>query len=174
MNNFKLVSIVALGDNVDEYTYNLRTSNCIVKLVAVVDSKCGGVQINIIQTLGFVKEEEKIGVLRAILDALEQFEEFAGKDYNLFLDPEGDSNLFVQELYKLGLFTYFNKDRQNFMEGLHYMLKEMVDFDAILDSVSEPYDSDEIENFNDFEDDDFDLDFDFSSIKDIDDDELPF
>ena len=135
MYNFKLVSIKTIEDRLDEYTYELRTSNCIVKLVAKVDFKCGAVLLNIIQTLGFVYEEEKVAVLKAIYKMIEQFEDLVGKDYNLFLDPDGECNLFVQHLDKLGLLAYINKDRQNYLREVYDLLDEMIDVDAIIEAT---------------------------------------
>lgn len=167
MYNFKLVSIKTIEDRLDEYTYELRTSNCIVKLVAKVDFKCGAVLLNIIQTLGFVYEEEKVVVLKAIYKMIEQFEDLVGKDYNLFLDPDGECNLFVQHLDKLGLLAYINKDRQNYLREVYNLLDEMIDVDAM--TIAKPYDDEDITYYDDFDSADFSYVF-----KDIDDNELPF
>lgn len=156
MNNFKLVSINNLGAYTDEYNYKMRLSNCIIKLKVVMDTKYGTMLVDIIQTLGVAKEEEKGTVYTAVYETLNHLDDLYNEECLVtYLDPDGDDHLFVQELNKLGM-PYYNKNKNIIMDGILDLLKEMIDLNA----VPEP-------------EDDY-TDFTFESFNSLDDDELPF
>lgn len=158
MNNFKLAFINNLGIYTDEYNYEMRLSNCIIKFKATIDIKYGTMLIDVIQTLGVAKESEKGIVYNAVYEIINHLHELYNEECLItYLNPEGDDHLFVQELNKLGM-PYSNKDREKIMDDFYDLLEEMIDLNA----VPEPNDSDE-------EIQEVLIDFDT-----IDDDELPF